>query len=173
MPGWHFDTYSWARNTSATLWNCFPMFIGRRTKMKRNYLQLLKITPLVFRSTYNWDRNRTNTIKKYFSGPLTTQKYKGFLEFVDISRPLTSLTKDILFEWIKTHLDTLNVLKKFLTKGLVLKCLNLEKTINIVYQCGKYALACLLTPAYSHVLDVKEKTILHPITDMKGLFRDS
>ena len=38
---------------------------------------------------------------------------------------------------------------------------------------SKYAWACVLTQACIHVLDGKEKTSLHPITYISGLFTNS
>ena len=38
---------------------------------------------------------------------------------------------------------------------------------------SKYAWECVLMQAYDHIIDGKEMIILHPITYMSGLFRDS
>ena len=38
---------------------------------------------------------------------------------------------------------------------------------------SKYAWSCILTQEYTHVIEGKEKKILHPITYMSGLFRGS
>ena len=37
----------------------------------------------------------------------------------------------------------------------------------------KYAWSCVLTQDYSHVIEDKEKKVLHPITYMSGLFKGS
>ena len=38
---------------------------------------------------------------------------------------------------------------------------------------SKYAWACVLTQACDHIIEGKERTILHPITYMSGLFGGS
>ena len=38
---------------------------------------------------------------------------------------------------------------------------------------SKYAWACVLMQADDHFIEGKERTILHPITNMSGLFRGS
>ena len=38
---------------------------------------------------------------------------------------------------------------------------------------SKYAWACVLTQEKTHIFEEKETRILHPITYMSGLFRDS
>ena len=38
---------------------------------------------------------------------------------------------------------------------------------------SKYAWACVLTQEKTHMFEEKETKLLHPITDMSGLFRGS
>ena len=49
--------------------------------------------------------------------------------------------------------------------------------LNLPYvlftDASKYALACVLTQETTHIFEEKEVKILHPITYMIGLFRDS
>ena len=49
----------------------------------------------------------------------------------------------------------------------------MEKSYTLFKDASKYELAYVLTQTYIHIIDGKEKTILHPITYMSGLFRGS
>ena len=48
-----------------------------------------------------------------------------------------------------------------------------EKPCTLFTDASKYAWASVLAQAYSHVIEGKERTILHPITCMSGLFQGS
>ena len=55
-------------------------------------------------------------------------------------------------------------------KVLSLSILTLEKPYMLFTDASKYDWACLLTQGYIHVIGGKERTILHPITYVGGLF---
>ena len=48
-----------------------------------------------------------------------------------------------------------------------------NKPYVLFTDASKYAWSCVLTQEYTHIIDGKEKKILHPITYMSGLFRGS
>ena len=94
--------------------------------------------------------------------------------FTDTSTSLTLLTqKDIPFKLTKMCQDALNLLKKKLTESSILKYPNLEKPYTFFTDASKYTWVCILTQAYIHSIDGKEKTILHPITYVSELFKGS
>ena len=53
--------------------------------------------------------------------------------------------------------DVLNLLKKYLPKGLILKYPNPEKPYTLFTNASKYAWACVLIKPYTHVIDCREK----------------
>ena len=66
--------------------------------------------------------------------------------------------------------DSFDLLKKYLIEIPILRYPDLEKSYTLLTDASKYALACALTQASVHITEVKERTILHPITGMGGLF---
>ena len=48
-----------------------------------------------------------------------------------------------------------------------------EKLYILLMDASKYAWACVLMQAHDHIIEGKERTILHPITYVSGLFRGS
>ena len=86
--------------------------------------------------------------------------------FADISRPLTSRTMKgvVLLNGQRCHYD-FNLLKQYLSEGPILKYSDLEKPYTLFTDVNKYAWACVLTQAYTPVIDAKEKTFLQPRED--------
>ena len=91
--------------------------------------------------------------------------------FADISQPLTALTKkDIPYEWTQKCQDSFDLFKKYLIESPILKYPDPEKPYTLFTDANKYAWACVLTQAYDHIIEGKERTILHPFIYMSGLF---
>ena len=66
--------------------------------------------------------------------------------------------------------NSFGLLKKYLIEGPFLKYPDPEKPYTLFSDASKYAWMYVLTQAYSHVIEGKERTILHLITYMSGLF---
>ena len=72
-------------------------------------------------------------------------------------------------EYARTHLTYLrNTLLKVLFKYP-----DPEKSHVLLTDASKYAWTCVLTHAHAHIIEGKERTILHPITYVSGLFQGS
>ena len=56
---------------------------------------------------------------------------------------------------------------------LSLNILTLNKPYTLFTDASKYAWACILTQAYSHIIERKERMILHAITYVSGLCQGS
>ena len=99
--------------------------------------------------------------------------YKFIPQFADIVRPMTTLTKkDECKSTAQCH-EASNLLKKSITTEPILKYPDPHRPYTLFTNARKYAWACVLTQAYDHEQDGKNKTILHPSTYMSGLFRGS
>ena len=66
--------------------------------------------------------------------------------------------------------DSFDLLKKYLIESPILKYPDLEKPYTPLTDASKYVWACVLTEAYSHIIEGKERTILNPIMSISGLF---
>ena len=69
--------------------------------------------------------------------------------------------------------DSFNLLNKYFVESPILKYPDPEKPYTFFTDASKYACACVLTQAYNHTMEGKERTILHPISYVSGLFRGS
>ena len=83
------------------------------------------------------------------------------------------MKKGIPYKWTQTCQDSFDLLKKPLVDSSILKYPDSEKPYTLFTDASKYALACVLTQAYDHIIEGKERTILHPITYVSGLFQGS
>ena len=101
-----------------------------------------------------------------------TGYYRKFVpRFADISGPLSTLTKkDVPYEWTQKYQDSFDLLKKYHIGSPILKYPDPEKQYTLFTDASRYAWACVLTQAYDHIIERNERTILHPITYMSGLF---
>ena len=94
--------------------------------------------------------------------------------FADILQSLTALLKkNVLCEWTQTCQGSFDLLKKYLAESPILKYPDPEKPYILFMDATKYAWACVLTQACHHIIEGKERTVLHPVTYMSGLFRGS
>ena len=101
--------------------------------------------------------------------------YRKFIpKFADIARPLNALTrKDTDFEWKDICQQSFELLKNKLLEALILQYPDPSKPYVLFTDASKYAWSCVLTQEYSHVIEGKEKQVLHLITYMSGLFKGS
>ena len=101
--------------------------------------------------------------------------YRKFVsKFADIARPLTALTrKDVEFEWTDICQQSFQLLKNKLLEAPILQYPDPNKSYVLFTDASKYAWSCVLTQEYSHVIEGKEKKVLHLITYMSGLFKGS
>ena len=65
------------------------------------------------------------------------------------------------------------MLKSKLLEALILQYPDPNKPYVLFTDASKYAWSCVLTQEYTHVIEGKEKKVLHPITCMSGLFKGS
>ena len=94
--------------------------------------------------------------------------------FSDLARPLNALTRiDIEFQWTPKCQESFKLLKT----NLIIDPILIYPDPNLPYvlftDASKYAWACVLTQEKTHVYEGKEIKLLHPITNMSGLFRGS
>ena len=104
--------------------------------------------------------------------------------FLDLSRPLTKLTrKDVLFEWTKEYQACFELLKETLCTHPILQYPNLNKPYVLFTDASRYAWAGVLMQPYDEInesnwltTDVSTsqwKTVYHPVSYISGLFRGS
>ena len=87
---------------------------------------------------------------------------------------MTALSKmDAEFKWTTQGHEALNLLRKSITTEPILKYPDPNRPYILFTDASKYAWAYVLTQAYDHEQDDKNRTILHPITYMSDLFRGS
>ena len=95
------------------------------------------------------------------------------LQFADIARPITNLTKqDITFEWTIQCQAAFEMLKKAIITSPILKYQDPNKGYTLFTDASKYAWACVLTQEYQYEKE-KEYKINHTITFASGLFKGS
>ena len=130
------------------------------------------ITPLPekLKSIQNMLPPRNPKEVKQFLG-LVGYYHKSIPRFAHIMRLMTTLTKkDAEFKWTTQCHEAFNLLNKSITTAPILKYPDPNRPYTLFTDASKYAWACVLTQAYDHEQDGKNKTILHPITYMSGLF---
>ena len=89
-------------------------------------------------------------------------------------RPLNSLTrKNTEFEWTPTCQESFKLLKTSLMTNPFLTYPDTNLPYVLFTDASKYARACVLTQEKTHTTEGKENKLLHPITNMTGLFRGS
>ena len=110
---------------------------------------------------------------KQFLG--STGYYRKFVpRFVDISRPLTTLTKkDKKFEWTPACQKSFDLVKETLCGEPVLKYADTRKPYTLYTDASKFGWAGVLTQSHTTVIDGKSITTDHPVTFVSGLFRGS
>ena len=101
--------------------------------------------------------------------------YRKFVpKFADIARPLNALTrKDVDFEWTEICQKSFELLKNKLFEAPILQYPDPNKPYVLFTDTSKYAQSCVLTQECTHIIEGKEKKVLHPITYMSGLFKGS
>ena len=101
--------------------------------------------------------------------------YRKFIpQFADIARPLNALThKSVDFVWDEICEKSFRLLKQMIIQEPILVYPDPNKPYVLFTDVSKYAWSCVLTQEYTHIIEGKEKKILHPITYMSGLFRGS
>ena len=78
--------------------------------------------------------------------------------------------KDVLYEWTPKCQDSFDLPKKYLIESPIPQYPDPKKPYTLFTDSCKYAWACVLTQAYSHVIEGKGRTILDPITYVSCLF---
>ena len=110
---------------------------------------------------------------KQFLG-LTGYHRKFFPRFVDISRPLTQLTKkETKFVWTLECQKSFELLKSFLCGKPILKYADTGKPYTLYTDASKYSWAGVLTQSHTTIIDGKAITTDHPVAFFSGLFRGS
>ena len=93
--------------------------------------------------------------------------YQGLLTFCSLS--LLLQRKTFPMKCTPKCQDSFNILKKYLIESPILNCPDPEKPYTLFNNASKYAWSCVLTQDYSYIIEVKERTILHPILYESGL----
>ena len=101
--------------------------------------------------------------------------YRKFVpRFSDLARPLNALMrKNTKFEWTQQCQKSFELLKTSLMMGPILTYPDPNFPSVLFMDASKYAWVCILTQKKTHILEEKETRLLHPITNMSGLFRGS
>ena len=101
--------------------------------------------------------------------------YRKFIpRFADIARPLNALTcKYVDFVWDEICEKSFGLLKQMIIQEPILVYPDPNKPYVLFTDASKYAWSCVLTLEYTHIIEGKEKKILHAITYMSGLFQGS
>ena len=95
-------------------------------------------------------------------------------KFADLARPLNILTrKDVEFEWTEICQQSFELLKSKLLEVLILQNPDPSKPYALFTNASKYAWSCVLTQEYTHVIEGKERKVLHLITYISGLCKGS
>ena len=104
-----------------------------------------------------------------------TGYYRKFIpRFADISRPLTTLTKnDQKFKWTPACQKSLDLLKETLCCEPILKYADTSKPYTLYTDASKFSWAGVLTQSHTTVINGKSTTTDHPVTFVSGLFRGS
>ena len=97
--------------------------------------------------------------------------YRKFVpRFANISQPLTALMKkDVPYKWTQMCQHSFDLLKKYLVESPIHKYSNLKNPYTLFTDATKYAWVCVLMKAHDHIIEGKERIILHPITYVNGL----
>ena len=107
---------------------------------------------------------------KQFLG-LVGYYHKFIPHFVDLVKPLKTLThKDTEFVWTEVCQRSFDLLKSKLTEKSILVYPDLNKLYVLFTDASKYAWSCVLTQEYTHEVNGKKMTMLHPITYQSRLF---
>ena len=116
--------------------------------------------------------NSAKEIKQFLG---LTGYYRKFVpRFVDISRPLTTLTKkDAKFKWTSACQKSFELLKEALCGEPVLKYADTSKPYTLYTDASKYGWAGVLTQPHIMTIDGKSTTTDHPVAFVSGLFRGS
>ena len=116
--------------------------------------------------------NHVKEIKQFLG---LTGCYRKFVpRFADISRPLTTLTKeDMKFEWTPACQKLFELLKETLCGEPVLKYADTSKPYTLYTDASKFGWAGVLTQTHTTVIDGKSTTTDHPVAFVSGLFRGS
>ena len=114
----------------------------------------------------------TKEIKQFLG--LTGYYHKFVPRFVDISRPLTQLTKkETKFVWTPECQKSFELLKLYLCGESILKYADTSKPYTLYTDASKYGRAGVLTQSHTTVIDGKSVTTDHPVVFVSGLFRGS
>ena len=93
---------------------------------------------------------------------------------MDLARPLNAhIHKDTEFVWTGVHQRSFDLLKSKLTEKPILVYPGPNKPYILFTDASKYAWSCVLIQEYTHEVNGKKVTILHPITYQSGLFKGS
>ena len=93
---------------------------------------------------------------------------------MDIARPLNALTgKDNNFKWTQQCWDSFELLKTSLMTDPILTSPDPSHPYVLFTDTSKCAWVCVLTQEKVHITGDKETKLLHPITYMSRLFRES
>ena len=115
--------------------------------------------------------NSAKGIKQFLG---LTGYYRKFIpRFADISRPLTTLTKDTKFEWTSAWQKSFELLKEALCGEPVLQYADTSKPYTLYTDASKYGWAGVLTQPHITTIDGKSTTTDHPVAFVSGLFRGS
>ena len=115
--------------------------------------------------------NSTKEIKQFLG---LTGYYRKFVpRFADISRPLTTLMKDVKFEWTSACQKSFELPKEALCGEPVLKYADTSKLYTLYTDASKYGWAGVLTQPHTTTIDGKSTTTDHPVAFVSGLFRGS
>ena len=99
--------------------------------------------------------------------------YRKFMpKFADIARSLNALTrKDVDFEWTDISQQSIELLKNKLLEEPILQYPDPNKPYVLFTDASKYAWSFALPQEYIHVIEGKEKKVLHLIMYMSGFFK--
>ena len=100
-----------------------------------------------------------------------TGYYRKFVpRFVDISRPLTQLTKkETKFMWTLECQKSFELLKSFLCGEPILKYADTSKPYTLYTDASKYSWAGVLTQSHTTVIDGKSVTTDYSVAFVSGL----
>ena len=101
--------------------------------------------------------------------PTTPKEVKQFLglvgyyrKFADLASPLNILTrKDVEFEWTEVCQQSFDLLKSKLLESPILQYPDPNKPYVLFTDASKYAWSCVLMQEYTHILEGKERKVLH------------
>ena len=104
-----------------------------------------------------------------------TGYYRKFVSrFVDISRPLTRLTREeTTFNWTPKCQKSFKLLKSYLCGEPILKYADTSKPYTLYTDASKYRWVGVLTQSHTTDINSKSVTTDHPVAFVSGLFRGS